>query len=588
MNSTQTANSGGDESNPNLWWQILCIVLLSIMTGIFSGLNLGIISLDPNYLELLARGPYETKEDERDAIYAKRIIPLRKRGNLLLSTIILGNVSVQSLLSILMANLTDGLIGTIISTTITVIIGEIIPQSIFSRHALVVGAHTTWILWIFVGLTFPITFPLSAILDKILGHEDGEQYNKTKMKKLFEIYEKDKLLDPSERKILSAALELQDKIAQSVMTPLEKCFMLDIDSLLDKEQLRQIYSKGFSRIPIYEGSKEHIVGVLMLQSILMKTVVNIDENTRLEPILTYFKKGQSHLAIITRVEQHLDKDPSIRMIGIITLEDIIEELIELDNEQKNNLLKNGEDDADKLSLKEKLVLLFSSGHGGKTLSNEEIIAVCEFLQKQVKAFNASRMRRNILIELIQSCPLEEIHSKYNANIKSHFALKDIQDKQNSNEQASPAKQKIDKLQITQARNYFQDNKVSPAKRNVGDQDQQEGVPSGIVKMTLGGHSVSKQSFITETKPEEIKSFLFKKGEQSDEFILVLQGNVAVQTGEDNFQVTLSTFNHLAVDALINDSYTPDFTARVSQYARVLRINRVAYRKAISDPKNFEK
>ena len=65
-----------------------------------------------------------------------------------------------------------------------------------------------WLLWIFLVITFPVSFPLSAILDKLLGEEEAEQYNKTKMKKLFEMYEKEKLLDPSERKILSAALEL--------------------------------------------------------------------------------------------------------------------------------------------------------------------------------------------------------------------------------------------------------------------------------------------------------------------------------------------------------------------------------------------
>lgn len=172
-------------------------------------------------------------------------------------------------MSILLSNMTDGIIGTIISTVITVIIGEIIPQSIFHRHALVVGAHTIWLLYFFVAISFPITFPISAILDKILGAEDGEEYNKTKMKKLFQIYEQDKLLDPSERKILSAALELQDKIASSVMTPLENCYMLEINSVLDRDQLRQIYSKGFSRIPIYEGSKEKIVGLLLARDLIL-------------------------------------------------------------------------------------------------------------------------------------------------------------------------------------------------------------------------------------------------------------------------------------------------------------------------------
>jgi CBS domain containing-hemolysin-like protein len=88
-------------------------------------------------------------------------------------------------------------------------------------------------------------------LDKILGAEEGNQYNKQKMKRLFEMYEKEKLLDPSERKILSAALEFQEKTAESVMTPLDQTFMLDIEQVLDKDLLRHIYSQGYSRIPIY-------------------------------------------------------------------------------------------------------------------------------------------------------------------------------------------------------------------------------------------------------------------------------------------------------------------------------------------------
>jgi CBS domain containing-hemolysin-like protein len=66
------------------------------------------------------------------------------------------------------------------------------------------------------------------------------------------MYEKEKLLNPSERKILTAALEMHDKNAESIMQPLDKTFMLDIDSKITKELLRTIYKEGFSRIPIFE------------------------------------------------------------------------------------------------------------------------------------------------------------------------------------------------------------------------------------------------------------------------------------------------------------------------------------------------
>lgn len=71
------------------------------------------------------------------------------------------------------------------------------------------------------------------------------------MKRMFEMYEKEKLLTPSERKIMSTALEMQEHAASLVMTDLDKAFMLEIDSLIDQALMRQIYETGYSRIPIY-------------------------------------------------------------------------------------------------------------------------------------------------------------------------------------------------------------------------------------------------------------------------------------------------------------------------------------------------
>lgn len=102
---------------------ILCITL----SAIFSGLNLGYLGLDPKYLELLTIGPFESKQDEKLAKLAKTILPLRTRGNLLLSTILLGNIAVNSALAILMAGFTSGIVGLLVSTFIIVIVGEIVP-----------------------------------------------------------------------------------------------------------------------------------------------------------------------------------------------------------------------------------------------------------------------------------------------------------------------------------------------------------------------------------------------------------------------------------------------------------------------------
>ena len=85
-----------------------------------------------------------------------------------------------------MGDLTSGTMGLIISTAIITMFGEIMPQAIFSRHALLVGASLTWYLYIFLILTFPISFPIAAILDKCLGEEVGNVLSKNQMKNMFE------------------------------------------------------------------------------------------------------------------------------------------------------------------------------------------------------------------------------------------------------------------------------------------------------------------------------------------------------------------------------------------------------------------
>lgn len=71
-----------------------------------------------------------------DALHASKIAPIRANGNLLLCTLLLGNVSVNALLSILLADIAGGLIGFLVSTAVITIFGEIVPQSVCSRYAL--------------------------------------------------------------------------------------------------------------------------------------------------------------------------------------------------------------------------------------------------------------------------------------------------------------------------------------------------------------------------------------------------------------------------------------------------------------------
>ena len=113
-----------------------------------------------------------------------------------------------------MGDLTSGLMGLIISTAIITLFGEIIPQAACSRYALIVGAHSTWFIYIFMFITFPIAFPISAILDKILGEEVGNVLSKNQMKRMFEMLEVENIINTQEKRIVQAALDLQEKTAE--------------------------------------------------------------------------------------------------------------------------------------------------------------------------------------------------------------------------------------------------------------------------------------------------------------------------------------------------------------------------------------
>jgi metal transporter CNNM len=148
----------------------------------FSGLTLGIMSLELSALSVMAEAGAEPERG-----YAKRLLPLRRNGNLLLCTLLIGNVVVNSFLSILMADLTTGPIGLFISTPLIVIFGEIAPQAICCRHGLMIGAKTTYLTWACIAIFFVAAWPVSKVLDLLLGREVGTVYTRDELKHLIKL-----------------------------------------------------------------------------------------------------------------------------------------------------------------------------------------------------------------------------------------------------------------------------------------------------------------------------------------------------------------------------------------------------------------
>eukprot|EP01104_Vermistella_antarctica_P001228 TRINITY_DN1128_c0_g1_i1.p1 TRINITY_DN1128_c0_g1~~TRINITY_DN1128_c0_g1_i1.p1 ORF type:complete len:606 (-),score=152.92 TRINITY_DN1128_c0_g1_i1:143-1960(-) len=317
------------------------ILFLVILSGLFSGLTLGLMSLDPVQLKILvgAGSPQQVK-------MAKRIRPLRKRGNLLLCTLLLGNVAVNALLSILLADLTSGVVGFLASTFLIVIFGEITPQAICSRYGLITGYYLLPLIYFFVVLLFIFAYPISKILDWILGREIGTIYTREELKQLMDVHATiGSTLTLEETAIIGGALDLPLKEVQQVMTPLEDVFMVEVRDILDEQLVSVIWEKGYSRVPVYDKDRQNIVGLLFAKDLALlnpkaglpvsrllpmygRKLPRVFHDVPLNEMLAEFKAGQSHMAVVRRVNDEGPGDPVYESMGVVTLEDVIEEILQ--------------------------------------------------------------------------------------------------------------------------------------------------------------------------------------------------------------------------------------------------------------------
>jgi metal transporter CNNM len=112
---------------------------------------------------------------------------------------------------------------------------------------LAVGAHTIWLTKFFMLITFPLAFPISKILDKILGAEIGTVYNKKRLIELLRVTRDKNDLEKEEVDIVTGALAYKEKTVKSCMTALADVYMLNIKTTLDFETISEIREQGFSR-----------------------------------------------------------------------------------------------------------------------------------------------------------------------------------------------------------------------------------------------------------------------------------------------------------------------------------------------------
>jgi len=302
---------------------VYVIVLgLLVLSALFSGLTLGLMSLGPHELKRkMALG------DPR----AKKVYAVRRRGNLLLVTLLVGNVASISAMSIFLDSIWSGLTAGVATTALITVFGEILPQAIFSRYALKLGASVSGLVRVIMFMLYPIAAPLAWVLDKSLGDELPTMYSRKELVGILREHGGN-ILKTDEERIARGALTFSEKKITEVMTPRFMVTGIEQDRVLDRKTIEELRHSGYSRTPVYDDTLDRVTGILYAQQLIdpathgktvaavcSKDVYFVNEDANLDHALNAFIKTKNHLFMVV--------NGFSEFVGIIAIEDVIEEIL---------------------------------------------------------------------------------------------------------------------------------------------------------------------------------------------------------------------------------------------------------------------
>ncbi|PWV15530.1 hypothetical protein C3747_29g75 [Trypanosoma cruzi] len=514
------AAKGKDENDMDeVQWAYLVFAdsILLLFAALFAGLTLAIMGLDTLSLEIIA-----DSGSEPDKTYAGKILPIRRLGNQLLCTLIFGNVMVNTLIAQITDSHIHGWVATIVSTALTTVGGEVIPQALMSAHALQVGAKSVYLVNLFVVLFYPVCKPLSIFLDHFIGTDPGQIYERNELKKLMFMHAahgSESGLGEREVDLMVGAMELHEKTVMDVVTPISDVLMLEASEPLNEETIQLISERGHSRIPVYQRNKNNIIGVLFAKDLLMidprentpvlllvkfynRRCHIVPSETKLISMLKYFQTGRSHIALVQEVQQRSYGDPYYEVKGLVTMEDVIEELIHSEIFDEYDIDPH-------------------HSFAGSQLTSKRQVGLNPRCSRRVN-LSANQLKASALF-LCESIPdlnfyARDVSSFLPQAISIHGTVYKVR---------PPA----------DARGLEQDDKA-----NV---------------------------------------WLYRSGVPSDTFTLIITGRVEVFAGKEEIRLELPSWSLVAAEALTMESYVPNFSCRVVKDSTLMQITHAAFQKILS-------
>ena len=315
--------------------EIFTLAVLIGLSGFFSGLEVALVSVRLSKVEQMV------KDKVRGASSLKK---LKTNPSRMMASVNLGNNLVNVAATALATSVAlkmfgnEGLAIAIgVMTFLILIFGEITPKTYCNANASKIAVRYSKILLIFSYVFYPIVLILEQITKGIIklsgSNDEPPGLTEDEIKEVIEQGFKDKAIEKQESELVHGALNFDDIIIRSVMTPRTKMFILNSKMMLF-EALPEININGFSRIPVFADNADQIVGIVHVRDVLkklegdekvisleqiMREPVFVSQEKRVSDLLKEMQGRRTHMAIV------LDEFGGVE--GCVTLEDLLEEIV---------------------------------------------------------------------------------------------------------------------------------------------------------------------------------------------------------------------------------------------------------------------
>ena len=339
---------GEEKSNSffdGFWFNFIGFSLLSCFAGCMSGLTVGYLSIDMLILEIKLNSG--TKQEK---IYANKIKKVINDHHWILVTLLLCNAFACEAMPIMLDKLVNEMMAIVISVTVLLFVGEIVPQALCTGpNQMKIAAFLAPFTYALMIITYPLSFPIAKFMDCVVGLHGKTRFCNSDLKSVIELHVKEFKgnLTAQQMGYFTGFLDIMNKKVGELMLPIEKTFKLDNKYIINKSNLDKIIEAGYSRIPIYEGNSSNLIGILRAKDLVgvdpqrsssldeldfkLADPIHVTENTFFLDLFEKFKDGKSRIAFVHK---------EIEDEKLLPDNDEIEEEIKKEKKEENNEDKN--------------------------------------------------------------------------------------------------------------------------------------------------------------------------------------------------------------------------------------------------------